>query len=410
MTPSPPRHDGKSAEIAQHQYSVAMAIGAGPTPAAIVADLNERVAAALAGSWATVLMEDGTDLAPLHGTWAAPTAVETARFALDGAGLPQKALRAAAPLIADVDLDGATPSGLTGATESQTAIAIPIVCGEAAGVLLVGSGTPGDFGDAALEIASAIAAPAGAVVAQVLRLGTAQDAAERLAEVAQLKSDFVAVVSHELRTPLTSMIGSLQTLQRPALAHWREDARQLVATASRQADRLLALIQDLLVAARIDNHAVAVRSELVVMEHLLMETVTEIVGASSRVVVDAPGITAILDPHHVRRILVNLIENAMRHAGHGQVEVSASVLNGSIRIAVVDHGLGIPDNAEVFGRFTQHRRQEIDGRGGLGMGLSIVQGLTKAMGGSIHHQPTPGGGATFVVSLPERPRSLAASA
>ena len=82
-----------------------------------------------------------------------------------------------------------------------------------------------------------------------------------MAELAQMKTDFVSVVSHELRTPLTSIIGSLKTLQRPELAPSVPSARELVTTAERQAHRLRALIEDLLVVSRLDNRALPMRPE-----------------------------------------------------------------------------------------------------------------------------------------------------
>ncbi len=121
------------------------------------------------------------------------------------------------------------------------------------GVIIVGDPYVGTFTEDQVEQLGSLAAPAGLVLSQIGRYEAQADMTRRLEEVAQMKSDFVSTVSHELRTPLTSIIGSLDTVNRPELQPTTPTAQQLLSTARRQAGRLQRLIDDLLVVSRIDT-------------------------------------------------------------------------------------------------------------------------------------------------------------
>ena len=101
------------------------------------------------------------------------------------------------------------------------------------------------------------------------------------------------------------------------------------------------------------------------------------------------------------RVLVNVLENALRHSpGRQEVVVSGSVIGSRIQIRVVDRGIGVPDRSkeEIFAPF---RRLEDSGRGdGVGLGLAVARGLTEAMDGTLSAEDTPGGGLTIVIDLP----------
>ena len=272
------------------------------------------------------------------------------------------------------------------------------------GVIIVGDPYVGNFSEDQLEQLGSLAAPAGLVLSQIGRYEAQADMTRRLEEVAQMKSDFVSTVSHELRTPLTSIIGSLDTVNRPELQPTQPTAQHLLSTARRQAGRLQRLIDDLLVVSRIDRGAIPVHLEVISLRQAFDE-VNRVVSIEPTFVVDPEGLAVEADRDHLSRILINLVENAAKYAVGSPVELFAWERGSKALIVVVDHGPGIPDHERdrVFERFTQVDQSDTRSKGGTGLGLSIVKSLTEVMRGSVRIEDTEGGGATFVVELPLAP-------
>ncbi len=216
-----------------------------------------------------------------------------------------------------------------------------------------------------------------------------------------MKTDFVSTVSHELRSPLTSIIGSLDTVNRPELAPAEPTSQQLLSSARRQAGRLQRLIDDLLVVSRIDRGAIPVQLEAVSVEAILSE-VNRVVSIEPSITVEPANLTVEADHDHLSRILINLVENAAKYAPDSTVELFAWQRGSRGVVAVVDHGPGIPEDQRenIFERFTQLDQSDTRSRGGTGLGLSIVKSLTEVMRGSVAVEETEGGGATFVIELP----------
>jgi signal transduction histidine kinase len=216
-----------------------------------------------------------------------------------------------------------------------------------------------------------------------------------------MKTDFVSTVSHELRSPLTSIIGSLDTVNRPELAPTEPTSQQLLSSARRQAGRLQRLIEDLLVVSRIDRGAIPIHPETVPVKAMLDE-VNRVVSIEPKITVEPADLTASADRDHFSRILINLVENAAKYAPGSAVELYAWEKANRVMIAVVDHGPGIPesDRQTIFERFTQLDQSDTRSKGGTGLGLSIVKSLAEAMHGTVRVEDTEGGGATFVLELP----------
>lgn len=218
-----------------------------------------------------------------------------------------------------------------------------------------------------------------------------------------MKTDFVSVVSHELRTPLTSIIGSLDTVNRPELAPEANTARELIITARRQAGRLQRLIEDLLMVSRIDREAIPINIETVVLASTIEHVVEALkLGDVVKVEVHPEGLAVRADRDHLERILINLLENAVKYAPGSPIELTASMWSNTAQVRIIDHGPGIPpDQRErVFERFTQIEASQTRSVGGTGLGLSIVRSLAEVMGGRADVDATPGGGATFIIDLP----------
>lgn len=269
------------------------------------------------------------------------------------------------------------------------------------GVIIVGDPYQGDFTEDQLEQLGSLAAPAGLVLSQIGRYEAQAEMTRRLEEVAQMKTDFVSTVSHELRSPLTSIIGSLDTVNRPELAPQEPTSQQLLLSARRQAGRLQRLIEDLLVVSRIDRGAIPVHPEIIEIKEMFDE-LNRVVSVEPAVTVEPANLAVYADRDHLSRILINLVENAAKYAPDSPVELYAWQKNERAMMAVVDHGPGIPENAResIFDRFTQLDQSDTRSRGGTGLGLSIVKSLTEVMHGSVRVEGTEGGGATFLIDLP----------
>lgn len=269
------------------------------------------------------------------------------------------------------------------------------------GVIIVGDPKEGDFTEDQLEQLGSLSAPAGLVLSQIGRYEAQAEMTRRLEEVAQMKSDFVSTVSHELRSPLTSIIGSLDTVNRPELAPPDPTSQHLLDSARRQAGRLQRLIEDLLVVSRIDRGAIPVHPETIEVKSLF-EEITRVVSIEPTFTVEPDNLAIEADRDHVSRILINLVENAAKYASGSPVEMFAWERGTRGVLAVVDHGPGIPQDQmdRVFERFTQIDQSDTRSKGGTGLGLSIVKSLAEVMRGSARVEETEGGGATFVVELP----------
>ena len=246
-----------------------------------------------------------------------------------------------------------------------------------------------------------------AAIGIALRLRDHAETADREAGAAQFRSDYASVISHELRTPLTTILGVLKTVSRPELAPADPDARDLLGMAVAQGDRLRRLIEDMLAVTQIGAAGVPVRPEVVDLRDLITQAVAAVSGTEGLAETGFPDHLppVILDREHTRRVLVNLLGNAVKHGHESPIEITVTAGGENLSISIADHGPGLPGDAaaRAFEPFTQLRRREVDAYGGVGLGLSVARGLVEAMGGRIKHHPTPGGGATFVVNLPFKP-------
>ena len=391
-------------------YSVSRTIGTGRDLADVLPELVGRVVNAVDARTGVVLLYDADrgELQLMSPIWSSglPLRADQRRLRIDSPGIAQQAFKKAEPVIrSDAQLLGDT---LLAELDENQIVAVPLNAGsEPIGVLLVGDTRDAAFDDTEVDTIQSLAGPAALVLNQLARYEEARAMSDRMTELAQLKTDFVSVVSHELRTPLTSIIGSLRTLQRPQLAPTTPDELVLLDTAARQADRLKALIEDLLVVSRIDNRALPVRPVQLDLRKSINDIVESIPGAAqfTRVSVDEEARQAVVDPEHLRRILINLIENALRYAPRKPIHVSVVRSAGEALIRVADEGQGIPAHYidRIFERFTQVDRRSEGGRGGTGLGLSIVHGLAEAMGGRVWYEHAAyDTGAIFVVAIPLR--------
>jgi two-component system phosphate regulon sensor histidine kinase PhoR len=231
----------------------------------------------------------------------------------------------------------------------------------------------------------------------------------RLHRLAQVRRDFVANVSHELKTPITSIQGFVETLREGAIRD-PEKAEQFLDIIGRQVDRLSAIIEDLLVLARIERDGEAGRIELqrADLATLLDETVEEYAeraaaaGVSVRVDCARP-LWANVNPHLVAQAVGNLLDNAIKYSPSGEaVDLEARQDGTDVLIRVRDRGCGIAAEhlPRIFERFYCADKARSRNLGGTGLGLSIVKHIVQAHGGSVSVESTPGKGSTFTIRIP----------
>ena len=387
-------------------YAVSATLARAESLAEIVPHLIGTICKYLDAQVGVVLLHD-TDMHRLEvmsPIWVNGYPLETDPITVEinAASVVAQTYRAAKPIyVKQVDEETESHVLLTELGLKQALVAPLKVEAMRVGVIVVGDPYVGDFSEEQLEQLGSLAAPAGLVLSQIGRYEAQAEMTRRLEEVAQMKSDFVSTVSHELRSPLTSIIGSLDTVNRPELAPTEPTSQQLLISARRQAGRLQRLIDDLLVVSRIDRGAIPVHLEPVDVGGIFAE-VNRVVSIEPSITVKPEGLTVEADRDHLSRVLINLVENAAKYAPDSEVELFAWDKGGKAVFAVVDHGPGIPEDEweRIFERFTQLDQTDTRSRGGTGLGLSIVKSLTEVMHGSVRIEASEGGGATFVIELP----------
>jgi two-component system, OmpR family, sensor histidine kinase KdpD len=294
--------------------------------------------------------------------------------------------------------------------EPGQALTVPMRSGEhVVGALVVVAGGPGSsgFGEAERRVLATFANQAALAVEQ----GQQEEQRNRalaLQETDRLRTALLNSVSHDLRTPLASIKASASSLLDREV-RWSDAERdEFLATINTEADRLTRLVHNLLDMSRIEAGALDPR----LVESSLAEVVGPVVrraraASRQRVDVDVPDELppVLVDPVRLDQVLTNLLDNARTYAAASPVQVVARRAGDAVELRVVDHGPGIPapERERVFDQFYRlkggGRRPE-----GTGMGLAICRGIVQAHGGSLRVETTPGGGASFVLTLPVSPR------
>ncbi|ANZ41766.1 histidine kinase [Lentzea guizhouensis] len=223
--------------------------------------------------------------------------------------------------------------------------------------------------------------------------------AQRKAETSELRTALLSAVGHDLRTPLTSIKAAIGSLRDTSLRLSEEDTTELMETVEESADRLTGLVDNLLDSSRLATGSVEPVLRPVGYYEVVARALAGIGGeVSVEVAEDLPPVLA--DLGLLERVVVNVVDNALRHGSPSPVAVRGSRHGSSVELRVVDHGPGLPKNTghKVFAPF--QRLGDRDATPGVGLGLSVAKGFTAAMGGEISAEDTPGGGLTIVISLP----------
>jgi len=236
--------------------------------------------------------------------------------------------------------------------------------------------------------------------------------------VARLKSDFVSNVSHELRTPLALIRLYAETLELGRITT-QDKKDQYYQIIRKESERLTALINNILDFSRIE----AGRKEYEFRETDIAELVRNTLD-SYRYQVEQQGFElkeniepdlpqVYVDREAIARALVNLVNNALKYSNREKfLGVKLYKDNSKVKLEVEDHGIGIAsrDQAKIFEKFYRAEDPLVHNTKGSGLGLSLVQHITRAHGGDIEVESTPGHGSKFILSLPLGTRHLAQAA
>ena len=262
-----------------------------------------------------------------------------------------------------------------------------------------------DAGDTALDSTErrVVESFAGIIALEAARVQLTNESTRRVAleQTDRMRSILLQAVSHDLRTPLTAIKASASALRMTPLPE--QVAQAMLADIEEHADRLSRLVMNLLDLSRIESGTLIVRREPVPVDELFSGAIAAARSELRDLTVDvtvAADVPAVwIDETLIRQVLVNLLGNAARHNPDGPIELTARAGVDLVIIAVRDHGPGIPaEERERLAIPLATRTRAASGR--TGAGLAISRGFIHAHDGTLSLEDTPGGGATFVVTLP----------
>ena len=228
-------------------------------------------------------------------------------------------------------------------------------------------------------------------------------------DLERMKNEFVTIVNHELRTPLTSLKGSLQLL---SVGEEDLDApmrTELAATALRNTERLIRIVNDILDLSKIEAGHMQVRKSTLALAGIVAEASEALqqYAVDHKVTLDASGLDGLppvsADPDRSTQVLVNLLSNAIKFSPEGgTVRITARREGAMLRTSVMDAGRGIPRDRQhlLFQRFQQMGESYQQKKPGTGLGLAIARAIVELHGGEISVSSDEGRGSTFSFTLP----------
>jgi signal transduction histidine kinase len=255
------------------------------------------------------------------------------------------------------------------------------------------------------ETGAAVARVTAELAADKVALATANEELKRLSEA---KSNFVSVVSHELRTPLTAISEGINLIADGSLGPTNDRQARFLVLVHRNCNRLGELIDDLLDLSNIEAGRMDYRPARLDLGPVVKE-VAETFRVLARekglaldaMVPDVP-VHVYADGRLVRRILTNLVSNALKFTDRGTITITAAANGENVRVSVQDTGIGIPlvEQARVFEKFHQVDHQDRGRPTGTGIGLSLTRQMVAMNHGRIWFESREGTGTTFCFTLP----------
>ncbi|HLU24705.1 MAG TPA: GAF domain-containing sensor histidine kinase [Longimicrobiales bacterium] len=282
--------------------------------------------------------------------------------------------------------------------------AVPlIVDGRAIGVVGLGFRAPHEFDEDERAFLQAVCRQFAYALDRARSFRAAQEAS-------RARADFLAKVSHEFRTPLGAIIGYTELLDSGRAGYVNAQQREYLGRVAASAWHLSELIEGIQTFSRMEAKREVVRVEPLDLRQVLSEAVGMIqpFAASKSLVleVEAPSepVPIVSDRAKLRQIVVNLLSNAVKFTERGRVRLRGWVEDGMILVEVSDTGVGIAseDLEKIFEPFRQAQPPGAPPLAGTGLGLTVVRGLCRLLGGDVRVSSEPGVGSVFTVELPAR--------
>ena len=228
--------------------------------------------------------------------------------------------------------------------------------------------------------------------------------AGELAESNRLRTALLAAVSHDLRTPLASIKASASSLLSDEVEWSRDAIKGFARTIEGEADRLNAVVSNLLDMSRLHTGALHLKLRPVGLEEVVSAALGSLSSEVAGVAVDVPDTLPAIeaDPALLERAVANVVENALSWSPpERQVRVEAGEVGDRVDLRIIDRGPGIPvtERDRVFQPFQRFGDGGRVSPNGVGLGLAVARGFVEAMGGELLIEDTPGGGTTMVLSL-----------
>ena len=225
----------------------------------------------------------------------------------------------------------------------------------------------------------------------------------------RLLGDFMANVTHEFRTPLAALEASSELLLDNLHSLSHTEIEELLVSLNLGIINLQTLIDNLIEAASIEAGRFKVHRQDILFEAILNEAREIIQPLAQKYglqLVSTPlkeSVHVLADQRRTVQVLVNLLSNAIKHSPeHGRIQINHSVMNGTLRVEVIDEGGGVPldQRKDLFRRFARLETTNERARQGAGLGLSVVKAIIEAQHGEVGITDLPGGGNSFWFTLP----------
>jgi signal transduction histidine kinase len=316
------------------------------------------------------------------------------------------------PFIAN-DVSGERELGVAARTPGERSVLmVPLrAAAHGLGVLRVSNKLQGLFTRQDARLLGVFAAQAAVALENAMLYQEAVREREQLKELERLKSQFLSLVSHELRTPLASIKASAEVLLSTASPGLPEAHLRLLRNVDRSSDRLSALITDLLDLVRLEGGRLELHRERLDLRQIADEAAATVRpladgrGQSIRVELAPDACYVDGDRRRLEQVALNLLTNAVKYGpSDATIQLAvAPVPIGRVRLSVRDEGSGIPPDEQrrIFERFYRRETEQTRRTTGTGLGLPIARALAELHGGSLELGSEPGGGTTFLVTLPE---------
>ena len=401
------------------RLQAATAALAGALDRQTVINVFAREALALSGATAGAayrLSEDGHSLELARSSAAWGSADASTRIELGHVSLIASAVKDGSatyfqlPHVHDEDGNGSHDGSALLPLQGRAFVVLPLTAHErVSGVLILGFAEARDFSTGLRASLEALAAQCGQAMERILAYEDAVNARLAAEAASRTKSQFLAMMSHELRTPLNAIGGYAELMEMGLHGGVTEQQRTDLARIQRSKHHLLSIINDLLDHASLEAGRLMLQLAPVPVHEVLVETealmAPQVAAKGLHLDTTQCATDAIVcaDRDKLRRVMINLLANALRFTNTGgTIRIACETAPDRVQVRVSDTGIGIPRELRerIFEPFTQVDDGLTRRAGGTGLGLSISRQLAEAMGGTLTVESIVGKGSSFVLSLP----------